>query len=210
MKSILITGFTPFDGEVINPSYEAISHVRDEIMGYKIIKKEIETSFSNSHVQLFSFIDEIKPYAIILVGQAGGSKHIRVERIAINVDDAHIQDNLGAMPQDKIIIKSAYPAYFSTLPLKFIVENLLDEGIPAAISNAAGTFVCNHLFFHMLHYLKQHKSNMPAGFIHVPYIYNQVIDKPGVYATDLHTLTHAIEVIIETVIKESLWKIILS
>jgi pyroglutamyl-peptidase len=204
MKKILLTGFSPFGGESINPSYECIKNVDNEISGYEIIKKEIETTFQTSHHQLISYINDFKPDAVILVGQAGGAHNIRIERVAINIQDARIKDNLGDMPEDQVIIKSAPNAYFSTLPSKLIVKNLMNEGIPAILSYSAGTFVCNHLLFHLLHYLNQSNINIPAGFIHVPYIFSQVGDKKDEYATDLISLTKALQIIIKTTIKESL------
>lgn len=204
MKNILITGFTPFGGEVINPSYECIKNVDDTILGYNIIKQEIETSFINSHIQLLSYIKEFNPVAIILVGQAGGSKHIRIERVAINIQDATIPDNQGIKPIDQSIIDLAPNAYFSTFPFHKIVENLIDEGIPTSLSYSAGTFVCNHLLFHLLHHLKITQLDIPAGFVHVPYIFSQVSDKENTYATDLPTLTKAMNSLVHTVIKESL------
>jgi pyroglutamyl-peptidase len=204
MKNILITGFTPFGGESINPSYECLKKIENSVSGFNIIKKEIETSFSNSHQQLLSYLDEYKPDAVILVGQAGGAKNIRVERVAINIQDARIKDNLGQMPIDQPVLKIAPNAYFSTLPVRKIVENLMDEGIPSTLSYSAGTFVCNHLMFHLLHYLNEYKISIPAGFIHVPYVFSQITDKQDEYATDLDILAKAIHVIIKTVIKESL------
>ncbi|BCR35856.1 pyroglutamyl-peptidase I [Mariniplasma anaerobium] len=204
MKTILLTGFTPFGGESMNPSYECLKNIEDNILGYRIIKKEIETSFLNSHQQLLSYLDQYKPDAVILVGQAGGAKAIRIERIAINIQDASIEDNLGNMPIDHPIIESAPTAYFSSLPIRKIVDNLMDAGIPTVLSYCAGTFVCNHLLFNLLHYISQKEIHIPVGFIHVPYVFSQVTDKPDMYATDLDSLTKAIQIIIKTVIKESL------
>jgi pyroglutamyl-peptidase len=204
MKKILVTGFTPFGGESMNPSYECIKNLDDIISGYKIIKKEIETAFQTSHQQLLSYLDEYNPDAVILVGQAGGAKNIRIERVALNIQDARIKDNLGDKPTDQVIINSAPNAYFSTFASKIIMKNLMDEGIPAILSYSAGTFVCNHLLFHLLHHLNQFNKNIPAGFIHVPYVFSQVTDKKDVYATDLNSLTKALDIIIKTTIKESL------
>ncbi len=204
MKNILITGFTPFDGESINPSYESIINLDDTIMNFQIIKKEIDTSFSQSHLQLLTYIKVYRPVAVILIGQAGGAKHLRIERVAINIQDAIIPDNKGYKPVDQYVIKTAPNAYFSTFPYHKIVENLIDEGIPSSLSYSAGSYVCNHLLFHLLHYLKTTNQNIPAGFIHVPYIFSQVKDKKDVYATDLETLTKAMNIMLHTVIKELL------
>ena len=202
MKKVLITGFTPFAGEKINPSYEAVKQLPDYIMAFEIIKKEIETSFDISIKQLETFLDEYAPSIVILVGQAGGAKNIRVERVAINIDDAPIKDNSGNQPQDKAIKQDGENAYFSTLPLKKIVNHLMDDGIPAVISNSAGTYVCNHVMYDLLYTLKKRDINIPAGFIHVPYIFSQIEDKPDTYATDLYAITRALDIAIKTTIKE--------
>lgn len=203
-KSILITGFTPFGGEKINPSFEAIKQLPDEFLDYSIVKKEIDTAFLISKDQLIPIIIDLKPSAVILVGQAGGAKNMRIERIAINVDDASIKDNNDFMPIDQTIVRDGPDAIFSTLPVKKIVENLQDDGIPAIVSNSAGTYVCNHLMYHLLYYLKTNNLNIPAGFIHVPYIFDQVKDKPDTYATDLYAITRTLDIAIKTIIKEQL------
>ena len=206
MKKVLITGFTPFAGEKINPSYEAVKQLADEILGFEIIKKEIETSFDSSIKQLDSYIETFSPSIVILVGQAGGAKNIRIERVAINIDDAPIKDNSGKQPKDKLIKKDGENAYFATLPLKKIVNALMDDGIPAVVSNSAGTYVCNHLMYNLLYTLNKKSINIPAGFIHVPYIFSQIEDKPDIYATDLYAITRALDIAIKTTIKEIIWK----
>ena len=209
MKSILVTGFAPFGGEIINPSYEAVKLLPDEILNYKIVKKEIQTAFNLSKDELIETIQKEQPVAVLLMGQAGGAKNMRIERVAINLDDASIADNLNVSPVDQPIIDNGPSAYFSTLPIKKIVENLRDDGIPAVVSNSAGTYVCNHLMYHLLYYLDQEKINIPGGFIHVPYIFDQIKDKPDTYATDLYQITKTIDIAIKTIIKECLWKNIL-
>ena len=202
MKRVLITGFTPFAGEKINPSYEAVKQLADEILGFEIIKKEIETSFDTSIKQLDDYIETYTPSVIILVGQAGGAKNIRIERVAINIDDAPIKDNSGNQPEDKLIKDDGDNAYFATLPIKKIVQALMDDGIPAVVSNTAGTYVCNHLMYALLYKLHKKNIQIPAGFIHVPYIFSQIEDKPDTYATDLYAITRALDIAIKTTIKE--------
>lgn len=202
MKKVLITGFSPFAGETINPSYEAVKQLPDSILGYNIIKKEIETSFDTSTNQLEKCLEDHNPSIVILVGQAGGAKNIRIERIAINIDDAEVQDNSGVKPEDKPIKNDGETAYFSTLPIKKIVNALIDDGIPAVVSNSAGTYVCNHLMYNLLYTLKKTNTDIPAGFIHVPYIFSQVVDKPDTYATDLYAITRALDIAIKITIKE--------
>jgi len=202
MKRVLITGFTPFAGETINPSYEAVKQLADEILGFEIIKKEIETSFDTSIKQLDDYIETYTPSVIILVGQAGGAKNIRIERVAINIDDAPIKDNSGNQPEDKLIKDDGDNAYFATLPIKKIVQALMDDGIPAVVSNTAGTYVCNHLMYALLYTLHKRNIQIPAGFIHVPYIFSQIEDKPDTYATDLYAITRALDIAIKTTLKE--------
>lgn len=209
MKKVLITGFSPFAGEPINPSYEAVKQLPDDILGYKIIKKEIETSFDTSINQLEQLLEDNCPSIVILVGQAGGAKNIRIERVAININDAQIKDNSGYQPEDKLIRDDGENAYFSTLPIKKIVSALIDDGIPAVVSNSAGTYVCNHLMYNLLYTLKKTNKDIPAGFIHVPYVFSQVIDKSDTYATDLYAITRALDIAIKTTIKELSWKKIL-
>ena len=147
-------------------------------------------------------VNTFSPSIVILVGQAGGAKNIRVERVAINIDDAPIKDNSGKQPEDKFIKEDGENAYFATLPLKKIVNALMDDGIPAVVSNSAGTYVCNHLMYDLLYTLNKKNINIPAGFIHVPYIFSQIEDKPDTYATDLYAITRALDIAIKTTIKE--------
>ncbi|MEE0881486.1 MAG: pyroglutamyl-peptidase I, partial [Turicibacter sp.] len=152
MKKILITGFDPFGGEAINPATESVKQLPDEILGVQIIKREIPTVFDRSIETLYGILKEEQPDAVICVGQAGGRPNITVERVAINQDDARIPDNEGAQPIDRTIFEEGPAAYFSTLPIKAMVQNMKEAQIPAAISNTAGTFVCNHIMYGALHY----------------------------------------------------------
>jgi len=199
MRTFLITGFQSFDQEKINPSYEAIKLLPDQLDEIQIVKMELPTVFNLSSQILINKINEIHPDVIIMIGQAGGRKSISIERVAINIDDASIPDNQGNQPKDQPIVQDGKAAYFSTLPIKNINMHLLEKGISSSISNTAGTFVCNHLMYHILHYLETNKIKSLAGFIHVPYIHEQVIEKPSVFSMNLDEITEAIKIVLRTI-----------
>jgi len=197
MKKVLITGFAPFGGEHINPSYEAIQLIDQTSLPCELMMMEVKTEFYVSANQVIDAMHIFRPDVIIMVGQAGGRKEISVERVAINIDDASIPDNRGIKPIDHEISIFGQPAYFSTLPIKRIVKSLQDHGFPSNISNSAGTYVCNHLMYSILHELSMNTSLQAiAGFIHVPYTTAQVKDKPHVFALELDTIRKALELII--------------
>lgn len=152
---VLITGFDPFGGEKINPAWEAVRALPDNIDGIEVVKLQIPTVFKKSAKKLFENIDSVKPDVVICVGQAGGRYEFSVERVAINVDDGRIPDNDGYQPVDSPVFEDGENAYFSTLPIKAIVEEVKKAGIPAAVSNTAGTYVCNHIMYSLLYYLNK-------------------------------------------------------
>ena len=198
MKKILITGFDPFGGEKINPALEAIKQLPDEIDGIAIVKCEIPTVFGKSTEVLLAAIQKENPDAVLCIGQAGGRPNITVERVAINCDDARMDDNEGNRPVDSVIAPYGPAAYFATLPVKAMVRDMLEEGIPAAVSNTAGTFVCNHLMYGVLHYAERHHPGMRAGFVHIPYLPQQTADKPSMA---LATIMQGLECMVRTIAK---------
>ncbi len=197
---ILLTGFDAFNGEKINPSSLILEKIPDEISGNKIEKLLLPTAFYKVADLIERKIVASKPDIIISLGQAGGRSEITVERVAINIADASIADNKGMRPIDEKIRWDGENAYFSTLPIKAIVENLRQENIPAAVSNTAGTFVCNFVMYNDL-YLGEKYKNISAGFIHVPYLPAQVLDKRGVSSMNLEDMVKAIEIVIKTSIE---------
>lgn len=194
---ILITGFDAFGGEKINPASLILDKIGDEIEGHRLEKLLLPTKFVGTADLLERKIVEIRPDIIISLGQAGGRTDITVERVAINIADASIADNDGKMPIDEKIKWDGENAYFSTLPIKAIVENLRKEEIPASVSNSAGTYVCNFVMYNDL-YLADKYKNISAGFIHVPYLPAQVIDKKGLASMSLENMVEAVEIIIKT------------
>lgn len=193
---ILLTGFDPFGNESINPSIEAVKrcHVDD----VEMIKIEVPTVFYESIDVVSKAIDQHHPDAVICVGQAGGRTDITIERVAININDARIPDNKDNQPIDQKIYEDGENAYFSTLPIKQIVTDLNVAGIPASVSNSAGTFVCNHLMYGILHKYK----NLKCGFVHVPFIPNQVTNKKAP-SMSLEMIVQGLEIIIETMKKDA-------
>lgn len=174
----LITGFNPFGGESINPAFEAVKRLPDHIEGCQIIKLEIPTVFDKSLKAIQKVVEEEQPDIILSIGQAGGRSRISVERVAININDAGIEDNEGNKPIDEPIDEKGPAAYFSNLPVKAMVKAMEEESIPAHLSNTAGTYVCNHVMYGVLHMLKQKNLKARGGFIHVPFLPEQVLGKP--------------------------------
>lgn len=180
MRNILLTGFEPFDGQSINPSEEIAREINDaKIARHRIIGALLPCVFGTAIKELKHQIKLHDPDIVICLGQAGGRAEITPERVAINIDDARIPDNAGQQPVDKPIVKDGPAAYFSTLPIKAIVQELRKHDIPAAVSQTAGTFVCNHVFYGLMHELSTHRADVRGGFIHVPFVPEQTSDKPS-------------------------------
>ncbi|KMW73177.1 pyrrolidone-carboxylate peptidase [Photorhabdus luminescens subsp. luminescens] len=198
MKTVLITAFEPFDGEAINPSWESVRQLQNQqLSGAHIETRQLPCVFNTSLTNLYAAIDEIQPELVIAVGQAGGRSDITVERIAININDARIPDNQGNQPIDTPIVTTGPAAYFSTLPIKAIVSGLQAAGIPASISQSAGTYVCNHVMYGLLHHLALTYPNVRGGFIHIPYLPEQAVKHPGTPSMALETITTALKIAIK-------------
>ncbi|HVC15791.1 MAG TPA: pyroglutamyl-peptidase I [Rhodanobacter sp.] len=170
LPRILLTGFDPFGGEVINPSWETVRALHGRrIGGHRVVAQLLPTEFAGSLRALKAALRETAPTIVLGVGQAGGRRQLSIERVAINVQDARIPDNAGARPVDEPVIAGGPAAYFSTLPIKAMLAALHAHGLPAEISQSAGTYVCNHIAYAMLH-LASKRRGMRAGFIHIPYL----------------------------------------
>ena len=198
---ILITGFDPFGGEPVNPALEAVKLMKDEIAGAKIIKLEIPTVFRKSVEKIHEMMKAEQPDVVLSIGQAGGRFGVTPERVAINVDDARIKDNEGNQPVDTPIFTDGEAAYFSNLPVKAMVEAIKNKGLPSTLSNSAGTFVCNHVMYGVLYYIHKEFPNVRGGFIHVPFITDQVVTKPNVASMALADITEALESAVEAIVK---------
>ena len=201
MKKILLTGFDPFGEENINPATEVVEKFSNEkIAGYQVKTLEIPTVYKKSVEKIKEKIDEIKPDLVISIGQAGGRTDISLERVAINIDDYRIEDNEGNKPVDKVINPQGENAYFSTLPIKKMVKRINENGIPAKVSNSAGTFVCNHLMYGLLNYIEKNDLDIKAGFIHIPFLPSQVVDKKNKASMSLETIKKGLKIAMETAI----------
>ncbi|WP_342424498.1 pyroglutamyl-peptidase I [Paenibacillus sp. FSL E2-0178] len=196
---ILITGFEPFGGELVNPSLEAVQRLENYIGGAEIVKRSLPVVFQKSVETLISYMEAEKPDAVVCIGQAGGVSGITVERIAVNLMDAPIADNEGCQPEDVPVCADGPNAYFSSLPVKRIVQRIKDNGLPAFLSNSAGTYVCNNTMYGLLHHIEQHYPAMRGGFIHVPYIPEQVLDKPGKASMALGDIVKATRIAISVI-----------
>jgi len=199
--TFLVTGFTPFNGEKINPSWQIVKALPGAISGYKIIKLRVPTEFGRSINVVIKAIDKLKPDIVLCLGQAGGRAQMSVERVAINVTDARIVDNAGVQPIDEAIAEDAPAAYFCTLPVKAMVHSMLDQNIPAEVSNTAGTFVCNHLIFGVLHHIALRQYPIRAGFMHVPFVDSQVVGRDDVPSLTLPAMIEATKAAIIAAIK---------
>ena len=191
MKKLLITGFEPFGGEKINPSWEAVKLLPKTIGEFELIKAEIPVVFEKAAETVLAKADEIQPDAIICVGQAGGRAGVTPEMVAINLRFASIPDNEGNQPKDEPCVEGGENAYFATLPVRKMVAAVSEKEIPCSVSYSAGTYVCNDLIYHVLH--KYEGTNVKACFLHVPFIPEQATDKPSM---ELETISKALEIAI--------------
>lgn len=200
-QKVLLTGFEPFGGERVNPSWEAVKQLHGEVIDdVTLVAEQIPTVFGKSIAVMEHLIQQHNPDIVICVGQAGGRLHITPERVAINMDDARIPDNQGNQPIDEPITDNGPVAYWSTIPIKRIVENMKESNIPASVSHTAGTFVCNHIFYGLMDYITRTSSNIRGGFIHIPFIPEQTINKEAP-SLSLETIVKGIKIAAVTAAK---------
>jgi len=192
MERILLTGFEPFHNSILNPSQEIIRRISHHSL---VAKEVLPVTFNEASLKLISLIAQHKPTVVIALGQAEGRKEITPERIAINLDDARIPDNAGKSPKERAIVAGGPDAYFTTLPIKNLVEELNENGIPASISLSAGTFVCNHIFYAMQHHCAG--MEIKSGFIHLPLMNEQVSEFPGLPTMQIEEMIRGIELVLD-------------
>ncbi len=174
VKTVLITGFEPFGDATINPSLEAVRQLEGREIAGGVIRTTIAPVVHQRSVDVvLQAVETIKPDVILLIGQAAGRTGITPERVAINVDDFRIPDNDGIQVIDQPVVVGGPAAYFTTLPIKAMVRAMGEAGVVSSVSNTAGTFVCNHLFYGVIHALKE--TSVKVGFIHIPLIPEQSI-----------------------------------
>lgn len=200
MPTVLLTGFEPFGGDTSNPSWTAVQAVRDTWVGAARIEvRQLPVDFARVDDALRAALAEVSPDVVIAVGLAGGSESVRVERIAINVDDARIPDNSGRQPIDEPVVAGGPAAYFSTLPIKAAAAAVRESGVPAVVSQTAGTYTCNHVFYLLMHELQQ-RPGARGGFVHIPYSSEEATgtDHPSL---SLEQLTTAITAVVTATLR---------
>lgn len=203
MQTVLVTGFEPFGGETVNPSWEVVKQLDGAIIDdCRVVARQLPCVFGESLTVLNAAIDELHPTLVLAIGQAGGRVDVTVERVAINVDDARIADNRGQQPVDVAIVPDGPAAWFSTLPIKAMVAAMREAGIPASVSQTAGTFVCNHVMYGVLHKLAD-RPQVKGGFIHIPYLPEQAAAHPGAPSMAMHTLKQALEIAITVALRQA-------
>ncbi|EMD23566.1 pyroglutamyl-peptidase I [Amycolatopsis azurea] len=195
MTSVLLTGFEPFGGERVNPSWQAVSLLTGR--RHDTVAVELPCVFSRSLVTLRDAIDEYRPDLVICVGQAGGRADVTPERVAINLIDARIPDNAGSQPVDVPVIPGGPNAYFTTLPVKASVAGIKNAGLPASVSHTAGTYVCNQVFYGLMHLLDNDFPGVRGGFVHIPYTPEQAA-RTTAPSLATHRAAEALEIIVDT------------
>jgi len=201
---ILLTGFEPFGGESVNPSWQVAQALDGwDCDGHRVHAVLLPCAFGDALVRLDAALAELQPDLVLCLGQAGGRTEISLERAALNVDDARIADNLGRQPIDLPVVAGGPAAYFTTLPIKAMARDLREAGVAAAVSNTAGTFVCNHVFYALMHRL----ATLPAlagtrgGFVHVPYTPQQLAGRSGLASMPLATQVDGIRTALRSALR---------
>ncbi|MCB1742005.1 MAG: pyroglutamyl-peptidase I [Gammaproteobacteria bacterium] len=209
MMRILLTGFEPFGGERENPSQACVQTLAARGSGdYELDALILPVQRGAAPERLIERIDSMLPGVVLMLGEAGGRHAITPERVALNVDDFNMPDHSGEQPRDEPIARGGPAAYLSTLPVRSMVDALQSAGIPAGISNSAGTYLCNHVFYRVMHHLDltraPGKPRPRAGFVHLPYLSTQALDprlqRPSL---PLHTQVLAIEIVLGVLGRES-------
>ncbi|WP_213992779.1 pyroglutamyl-peptidase I [Sodalis sp. dw_96] len=199
MNRVLLTGFEPFGGDGINPSWEVVKQFEGRRLGTADVAVcQLPCVFGLSAQVLNEAIDRYRPSLVLAVGLAGGRHRISVERVAINVDDARIADNNHRQPIDVPVVPGGPAAYFATVPIKAMVKSLRDAGVPAGVSQSAGTFVCNHVMYALLHRLAQMSAPVKGGFIHLPYLPQQAAAVANAPSMALETMHAGLEIALQT------------
>ena len=202
MKKVLVTGFEPFGGEPVNPAMEAIKLLAGRTLAdHTIVTRTLPVAKGQCITDMIKHIEEINPEMILAVGQAFGRPDITLERVAVNIDDFRIRDNAGNQPVDEPVCADGPVAYLSTLPVKAMVAKLREGGIPASVSNTAGTFVCSHLFYGLMHALAQEGNRRRGGFVHIPYLPEQAVRLSGQSSMALETIVRGLELALDAALR---------
>lgn len=180
MKKLLITGFEPFGGNNVNPAWEAVRLLPDTVGDYAVHPLHVPTLYGETARQVIAACEELRPDAVLCIGLAGGRGAVTPERIAVNIRDARIADNAGVLCSGERIVPDGPAAYFATVPVEAMRDAIRAVNLPAAVSNTAGTYVCNDLLYTLLHHFDG--TSVCVGFLHVPYLPEQ--GTPGMALSD--------------------------
>jgi pyroglutamyl-peptidase len=192
----LVTGFEPFGGERVNPAFEALGHLPPRLGAVALATAVLPAVFGEALDALEEAVRETTPDIVLCVGLAGGRAALSLERVAINIDDARIPDNKGRQPIDLPVVAGGPAAYFTTLPIKAAVAALREAGLPAIVSNSAGTFVCNHVFYGLMHLAATRELDLRGGFLHVPYLPSQAARQDGAPSMALEDIVRGVEIVL--------------
>lgn len=196
--AVLVTGFEPFDADPVNPSWEVARALDGWACAGAVVRAvQLPCVFGQAIAHLDAALQQSQPLLVVGLGLAAGRSEWQPERVAINCDDARIADNAGSQPIDQVVVPGGPAAYFSTLPVKAIVQALRAAGLPASVSNSAGTFVCNHVFYALMHRLAQ-RPGVRGGFVHVPCLPGQAVRHPGLPSMALADQVEALRVTVRT------------
>ncbi|HEY1395274.1 pyroglutamyl-peptidase I [Roseateles sp.] len=199
MTTILLSGIDPFNGETINPSWEAVRALDGATVGAaRLVARQLPCVIGEVGGALIAAIEEVKPEVVLCLGQAGGRPDVTIERVAINIVDARIPDNAGLQPVDEPVVAGGPAAYFSTLPIKALVAALHAAGIPASVSESAGTYNCNAIFYALSHHIATQRPGLRGGFINVPFLPEQAVRHRGAPSMSRETLIEAVRVMVAT------------
>ena len=200
---VLLTAFNPFGGESVNPAQEAVEAVADKVAGAEVVKLVVPTVFGKSIETVHEAMKKENPDVTFCIGQAGGRVGLTPERVAINLNDARIEDNEGNQPVDEPIFEDGRTAYFPSLPVKAMVQKIKDAGVPASVSYTAGTFVCNHLMYGVLYYIDKEFPGMKGGFMHVPYLHEQAVNRANTPSLSKEDIVKGIEAAIAAIVENA-------
>ena len=198
---ILLTAFEPFGGDAINPAQEAVAQVADRIGEAEIVKLSVPVVFGKSVEVVRRTMEAERPDVVLCIGQAGGRFGLTPERVAINIDDARIPDNEGNQPLDKPIFEDGAPAYFTSLPVKAMVAAIREADVRSSLSYTAGTYVCNHLMYGVLYHIAKSYPEMRGGFMHVPFLHEQIMNRPNTPSLSKEDIVRGIEAAVEAIVK---------
>ena len=192
----LVTGFEPFGGDRVNPSFEALKRLPLRLGALDIVTAALPVAYSGALSALREAINAGAPDIVLCTGLAGGRAELSLERVAINIDDARIPDNDGEQPIDRAVVAGGPAAYFATLPIKAAAAALREAGLPAAVSNSAGTFLCNHVFYGLMHQAALGGHRFRGGFLHVPYLPSQAARMASTPSMALEQIVEGIEIVL--------------